>query len=170
MLNPEDPMRRLIALALLMCPVLAAAQVPASPVLIWIAGDSIRITLRNGRTLEGSVERGTRDSIALRRGAGSWTTDTVMALSHISTVESRVRRHTAGSAFKGIGLGILAGGAFGAVAAAVSYAGCTGEMCGLAVLLVPAGAVVGGVGGLLVGAIRTTSEWEIAWRSDGVGP
>ena len=163
-------MRRRIALALLMSPVLAAAQVPASPVLIWIAGDSIRVTLRDGRTLEGSVERGTRDSIALRRVAGGQSTDTMMALSHVSTVESRVTRHTAGSAVKGLGLGFVAGGVLGALAAAVSSSDCTGEMCSLAILLIPSGAVVGSVGGLLVGAVRTTSDWKISWRSEGRGP
>ncbi len=163
-------MRRLIALALLMWPVLAAAQIPASPFTKWVAGDSVRVSLLDGRKLEGSLRRVTRDSVSLRRVAGRQTTDTVMAFSHLSLVESGVRRHTAGSAFKGMGLGILAGGAFGAVAAGVSHGGCTGEMCGLAILLIPAGAVAGGVGGLLVGAVRTTNEWEIAWRSEGVAP
>ena len=157
-------MRRLIALALLISPVLAAAQVPPSPFTKWIAGDSVRVSLHDGRKLQGSLLRATRDSLSLRRVAGSQSTDTVMAFSHVSLVEHGVRRHTAGSALTGMGLGVLAGSAFGALAAGISYLACgKDESCGLAM-------VVGGVGGLLVGSIRTTSEWDIAWRSDSVAP
>ncbi|MEO7711294.1 MAG: hypothetical protein ABIV10_00060 [Gemmatimonadaceae bacterium] len=163
-------MRRFIALALLMSPVLAAAQVPASPFTKWIVGDSVRVSLRDGRKLEGSLQRAMRDSVVLRREAGRLTTDTVMALSHVSLVESGVRRHTAGSAFKGMGLGLLAGSLLGALAAGASSQGCTGEMCTLSILLIPAGAAVGGAGGLLVGAIRTTSTWEIVWKSEDISP
>ena len=161
-------MRRFSVLALLAWPVLAAAQDPVARAVTSSAGDSIRVSLLDGRRLEGSLQRWTRDSLALRRVAGSTSTDTVMALSIVSVVEHRVRRHTARSAFKGMGLGILAGGALGALVAGTSE--CTGDFCELALLLIPASAVVGGVGGLLVGAIRTTGVWEIVWRSEGVAP
>lgn len=163
-------MRRLIALALLMWPVLAAAQDPSPPAITSIAGDSIRVSLLDGRRLEGSLQRWTRDSVALRRVAGSRTTDTVMALSHVSVVEQSVRRHTARSAFKGMGLGALAVGALAGVAAGVNMAECTGRDCSLYLFMIPMGALAGAVPGFLFGALRTTSAWDIVWRSEGAAP
>lgn len=163
-------MRRLLALALLTWPAMAAAQAPASPAVSSNAGDSMRVSLRSGLRLEGSLQRWTLDSVSLRRVVGSRTTDTVMALSHVSIVEARVRRHTAGSAFKGMGLGLLAGSALGALATGFGYLGCSAEVCEHSNFLIPVGAVAGGVSGLLVGAKRTTSAWDIVWRAEGVGP
>ena len=159
-------MRHLIALALLTWPVLAAAQVHASRAFPSIPGDSMRVSLRNGPALEGRLQRWTADSVVLRRVVDSRATDTVMALSHVSTVEARVRRHAAGSAAKGFGLGVLAGGASGALLATLGMSSCAGEMCGLGYLTVPLFAAAGGVTGLLVGAVRSSEVWDVVWRSE----
>ena len=163
-------MRRFSALVLLTWPALAAAQDTAPRAITSIAGDSIRVSLLDGRRLEGSLQRWTRDSLALRRVPGSQTTDTVLALSHLSVVEHRVRRHTARSAFKGVGLGALAVGALAGVAAGISMADCTGGDCSLHLIMIPMGALAGAVPGLLFGALRTTSEWDIVWRAEGAAP
>ena len=94
-------MRHLIALALLTWPELPAAQAPASRAFPSIPGDSMRVSLRNGPALEGSLQRWTADSVVLRRVVDTRTTDTVMARSHVSIVGARVRRHAAGSVLKG---------------------------------------------------------------------
>lgn len=163
-------MRHFIAMVGLAWPLLATAQAQAPPRIPVDSGDAIRVLMRSGVQLEGSLVRWTADSIGLRRTAADRSADTVVALAEISAVEARVRRHTAGSALKGMGIGLLSGAAAGAVVAGASMSSCQGELCSLAILYIPVVAVAGGVGGLIVGVVRTTEVWEVVWPPDPTPP
>jgi hypothetical protein len=113
-------MRRLIAIAAFAWPTFVAAQAPSLPRVPMDSGESIRVLMRSGVQLQGELLRQTADSLALRRTMSLGSADTAAALREISSVESRVRRHTIGSAFKGLGVGAVSGAAFGGFIALAS--------------------------------------------------
>jgi hypothetical protein len=159
-------MRRLITIAGLAWPMLATAQISSSPRVLVDSGASVRVLMRNGLQLQGELLRLAADSLALRRSVAGGFADTTVALSQVSTVESRTREHTVVSAMGGLGIGFLTGAFAGIVAASEARKGCTGDSCGMAIMAVPILAGVGGLVGLVVGSLRTSEGWEPVWRSD----
>ena len=163
-------MRRFLTFAALIWPLLATAQAPASSRLLLEPGDSIRVILLTGASLQGSLVRQTADSVGIRLGAGRQLADTAVAFAYISAVESRIRHHSAGYARKGMGIGLLAGARAGGVLAIASMSGCQGEMCGLAIIALPITAVGGAFAGLVGGGLHMTEEWQTVWRPDAARP
>jgi hypothetical protein len=160
-------MRRLIALACLTWPLLAAAQAQ-SPIRLPVdPNDSIRAVMRNGTRLEGRFLRQVGDSVMVRVVSSGGATDTALAAAELSTLEVRVRHH---AVFKGFGIGVLTGVAVGGALAGASMNGCTGDMCGMAIIAVPITAALGGLVGLVAGGIHSTDGWELVWRPIPVRP
>jgi hypothetical protein len=159
-------MRRLITIAGLAWPMLATAQISSSPRVLVDSGASVRVLMRNGLQLQGELLRLAADSLALRRPVIGGAADTVVALSQVSSVESRTRGHSVLSAISGLGIGFFTGAIAGIIVASESRKGCVGDSCGMAAVAVPILAGVGGLVGLVVGSLRTSEGWEPVWRSD----
>ena len=154
-------MRRLIAITTLVFPLLATAQSSPSVRLPVQPADSVRIVMRDGARFEGRLVAQHGDSVSLHVSAGGIVTDTTVATAELRLVEVSVRRR---AAIKGFAIGLLSGAAAGGIAAAASTSSCTGDMCGLAILAVPAFAAIGGVVGLITGGLHTTERWEMVWQ------
>lgn len=160
-------MRGLIAIAAVAWPLLATAQErPAVRIPIRL-GDSLRVITLNGTAMEGTLLRQSGDSLTLQVATPGATAERSFASAGVATVEAW-RRHR--SAIKGLGLGLLAGAAAGGVLAASSQSGCTGDMCGMAIIAVPIMALGGGAVGLVAGGLHTTASWEMMWRQVEVHP
>jgi hypothetical protein len=153
-------MRHLIQIASLAWPVFAAAQAQSPPRIPLTTGDSVRVVMQNGSGFEGRLLHQTGDSVTFRIAHADGVLDTTVATSRMWTLETSVRHH---ARLKGTGLGFLAGGMAGGIAAGASMHGCTGDMCGMAILAVPIGAVIGGVIGLIGGSVHTSRDWELTW-------
>jgi hypothetical protein len=166
-------MRFLIALVCFTWPAAAVAQLTAPR---WIPVDSsrpLRVELRSGALVQGHMVRQTAESLAVRVADRDTAADQVLHVRDIATVAAPVRRHSGRSALKGLGIGVLIGTAVGTVAAVIENGKCQNtiprsDMCGMSILYVPAGAIVGGLTGTFIGAARTHEEWEPVWRSDHV--
>jgi uncharacterized integral membrane protein len=93
----------------------------------------------------------------------------------VDNVASPTRVHSAGSAFKGLGLGLLEGAIVGGVLATVAVVSCSSkayhdDLCGVYLVAVPGAAVLGGVVGLIVGSVRTRMEWRPVWSAAAATP
>jgi hypothetical protein len=164
-------MRLLIALVCFTSPALAVAQLAAPR---WIPIDSsrpLRVELRNGALVEGHMVRQTAESLTVRVTDRDTAADRVLRVGDISTVAIPEQRHSGRSTLKGLGIGFLIGTAVGSVVAGIENGKCSNktphnDMCGMSVLYIPAGAIVGALTGTVIGAVRTHEEWAPVWHPD----
>ncbi|MDQ6633308.1 MAG: hypothetical protein M3Z10_00950 [Gemmatimonadota bacterium] len=139
------------------------------------SGQPVRVALRVGPLIEGTLVRQTPERLVVRVAAGDTGARTMFLLRDLENVASLTRVHSAGSAFKGLGLGLLGGAIVGGVVAAVAINSCSNkvphdDMCGLYITAVPAAAALGGVVGLIVGSVRTRMEWRPVWSAPAASP
>lgn len=163
-------MRRSMMLAGLAWPVFATAQAQSPPRAALDSGAAVQVLTRWGGHVEGRLVQWSADRLVLRLKDDGISADTLVSLVDVVEVEARMRRRTAGSALKGFGIGAVAGAAAGAAIAGASMTNCQGDMCGMAVLWIPVVGAVGGVGGLLIGAVRATETWDVVWRAEVARP
>jgi hypothetical protein len=158
-------MSRLLAALLLVVltqPHTLAAQSPG-PAASLAPGARLRITTRDGEKPRiATLVARTADTLQLRM-AGSANT-VAMPLADISRLDVSTGQHR--NVYKGMILGVLAGGGGGALLGAASYQPCTSQ-CLFAPANAGASAVIGGVAGgalglvvgSLIGAVRV-DDWK----------
>jgi hypothetical protein len=164
-------MRHLITATSLVAQVLGAAPHAAAQSIPADSGQPVLVVLRAGPRIEGMLVRQTPERLVIRVANG----DTLFLVRDVEKVASPTQIHTAGLAVKGLGFGVLGGAIVGGVVAAVSISSCShkvphDDMCGMGILAVPATAVLGGVVGLIVGSVRTRTEWRPIWSAPTVSP
>ena len=125
-------------------------------------GTLVRARALDGTSTQGWLVRQTADTLVIRRVVGPGARDEVgIATSEVLSVDRLASRRNASEGLVlGVGAGLF-------TAAAWLGASCGGA-CGIAVLAVPAGAVVGGVIGILAGAAHVTESWEPVPSTDWV--
>jgi H+/Cl- antiporter ClcA len=162
---------RSLSVVSLMCLVLGATQSVTAQAIPVDSGRPVRVALRAGPLIQGLLVRQTPESLVLQHPTGKPATHSMLLVRDVASVDSLVSRHSAGSVFKGLGLGALTGAVLGAIAAEIEYSRCMNkvphdDMCGMAILDVPALALLGGITGTIVGAVRTTESWVPVWRAE----
>jgi hypothetical protein len=150
----------LVAQAIAATPNASAQSIPVD------SGQPVLVVLRAGPQIEGLLVRQTPERLVIRVAAG----DTLFLVRDVEKVASPAQVHTLGLAAKGLGVGFLGGALLGGVAAAIGINRCEhqtphNDMCGLGIVAVPATAVLGGVVGLIVGSVRTRTEWRPIWSA-----
>jgi hypothetical protein len=135
------------------------------------AGTELHIATRSRRgSVSGTLRHQTSDGFVLSRDCRSCAADSIISWSDLQTVDARIgRTHSAKSALVGAGLGLAAGTVIGALVTRRDVASCERqpqhEMCGLAVLMVPVGSLIGLVNGLITGVSIGTERWVPIWPS-----
>jgi hypothetical protein len=165
MLSAAMLFRVSLLLALLVAAPVAAQHVDTLAV---APGSRLRVTTHTGARLPtGSLTRQTPDSLFLFLECRTCSmSDSAVAWHELRTVERYAGRSHGKGALIGMGIGLLAGTAVGAIGAKSASNDCLkegGDFCGLSALLVPIGSVIGLVGGVVVGAIVGTDRWVRVW-------
>lgn len=153
----------LIALVFFMTPAALLAQRVAPRLIPIDSSRLLRIELRSGGLVQGRMVRQTPESLTVRGAELDATTDRMVSVSDIAAVSVPVLRHTMSSVLGGLGIGFLAGTVVGGLVGAYQYHSCEGDICGLLILNVPFGAIVGAFTGTVVGAIRKREVWDPVW-------
>ena len=125
---------------------------PGTEVRVWSAA-------RNLSGYRATVASFALDTLTIGRGAG-WLRAPVSAFDR---VEIRVPRARGWGALRGAGFGALVGLAVGGLAAAQQISACprTKELCGLNILFVPFGFLVGTPTGAVIGAVVPGKRWQL---------
>ena len=168
-------MRYFITVTSLVVQAFAATSYASAQSIPVDSGQPVRIALRAGPLIEGTLVRQTPERLVVRVVAGDTSARAMFLVRDVENVASPTRVHSAGSAFKGLGLGLLGGTIVGGVAAAVAVISCSSkawhdDLCGVYIVAVPAAAVLGGVVGLIVGSVRTRTEWRPVWSASSTAP
>jgi len=153
-----------ICLLALLAAVLAAttAAQQAKPIANWVnlnqlvAGSEIRVTLANGKTLRGFMQRVTPESLAIN----ATTSQETLPRQDIRRVAVKRPGHRGRNTLIGLAIGTGAGLAFGAGADAKSRSGRMFPDLGKEVFT-PLGAIVGTV----VGVALPTGGWRDVYRA-----
>jgi hypothetical protein len=164
------------ALLLSLCSTVAVAQssdtlavAPSQDSLAVAAGARLRVVTKTRGTLPlGLLARQTPDSLVLLidcRVCGM--RDSSVAWREVRSVDRFAgRRHVRG-ALLGAAYGLAAGALVGTVAAKIGIHDCEqvpgNELCGIGVVLVPYGAIVGLTAGTVIGATFGVARWVRVW-------
>jgi hypothetical protein len=156
-------MRFLVTVTSLIVPVLGATTPATAQLIPADSGQPVRVALRAGPLIEGILVRQTPERFVIRVAAGDTGAQAMFLLRDVESVALPIYVRSAGSAFQGLGLGILGGGIVGGVISAMSQRRCHVDGCELSIVAVPAFALLGGFMGLMAGSSHTTTEWTPIW-------
>ena len=148
---------RIIAV-LLLAAISAAGQSPASNwdnVKAFTTGTAVRI-VAGSRTIHGEFIRATDDALVVASGKGQ----EMLMRQEVTGVSIRKKGHRGRNTLIGLGVGTGVGAGIGAAGDASCRAN-HGWFCDLAI---PAGAVLGALGGTLVGVLWPTGGWREVYR------